>query len=181
MRLPRSWSAAALVILLTTVAGCGGGDTDEPAAKTAPQAATADDDWVIYRDLGDPPNADARTAIKEVLSDVQADFPLSLTTGVCSELSWAGEDELEAAGIDDSGDCDVVMGKLMARAQAAGLEPRYSRVMSVTVNREAAIAVVREKHGKPHRVPFVEEDGRGWKLVSLTFAEPIEELLHGGG
>ena len=123
-------------------------------------------------DFGDPQDVGPKAAIKEVLYDIQSDFPRGLGSSVCWELSEAGQREIETSGIG-SGSCQRRIPSIAKRALAAGFEPRFSRIRSVRIRGGRAGALVREPDGSLRRVPFV-KGPHGWKAPSLTVAESID-------
>lgn len=130
-------------------------------------------------DVDDPSGVGNKGAIKEVLTDVQADFPFQIGTSVCAVLSDVGRRELERSGAHRSGECDKAAAALARRNRAGGIAPRYSRILSVDYANGVGVAVVRDGDGRPYRVPFVKGRGTdgGWSLVSLAFAEPVGYAL----
>ena len=162
---------------------CGGGSDDEANGERA--GAKPGARYVIPYDSSDVPvdSSDLRL-IREVLSDVQADFGGGLPGAVCPELTEAGQRELENAPGGVAGDCTATGVKLRERNAARGVPPRYSKVLSVKVHGRIATALVMDPNdpGKPkYRVPFLNEGVAGWALPSLTYAEPVEDLLRSTG
>lgn len=137
--------------------------------------------FVIEPDASDmPDDASDELHIREVLSDVQGDFGGGVPFSVCVELSTAGEKELARARGGKRGDCTENVARLTRRNRARRVPPRYSRVQSVKVNGSIATALVFDPNDpdKPaYRVPFLKEGLSGWKLPSLTYAEPVADIL----
>jgi hypothetical protein len=159
---------AGLLILAAVLGGCGGGG---PADENARYTTT------VEMDTGDPPDLDDEGQIKEALSDLQGDFSLERSTGVCLELSRAGRDEI----LRETGQsrCDYGVFRLIQHNKRAAIKPRISTVFDVAVEGQRAEVTVGEP-GRPDRtMPFVKE-GQGWKVVSLRDAEPVAATLKPG-
>ncbi|HYI81079.1 MAG TPA: hypothetical protein VEW67_09490 [Thermoleophilaceae bacterium] len=163
--LARALCCTACVTGAVALAACGG-ENDEADAR---KYVTA-----IERDSGDPAGLDDAGAIKEALSDLQGDFALERSTGVCLELSRGGRREIRDADAVDRCDYDVF--ELIKWNRARGLKPRVSTVFSVDVTGRRARARVGEPGRADYDVPFVKE-GDSWKAVSLRDVEPVDGAL----
>lgn len=128
-------------------------------------------------DTGDPAGGSDAQAIKEVLTDVQADFPLLKGVHVCRDLSREMRRELRRSRLASSGKCDDGVVELALRNRAAGIDPLYSKVISIDVDGGRASAVVHDPGRPPRAVPFVRKGAGAWKLASLQAVEPISRHL----
>lgn len=167
--------------LVIAAAGCGGGGNDDQASDK-PATNKPAKAFEIFPDSSDPPtDASDLTWIREILSDVQGDYGLGYPGPVCAELTPAGVRELETARGGVPGDCAATIEVLQRRNRARGVKPRYSKVLSVKVHGRIGMALVvdpNEPDKAPYRVPFLNQGVRGWALPSLTYAEPIGDILH---
>lgn len=182
-------SVGALAVA-TAASGCGDGEgppADSNGAAQTGRGAVVDHRWLeaqrraerlgIVGDVGDPHGGGPKVAIREVLKDIQSDFPSGAGT-MCNEISRAGRRELRRARLSRWEGCQEAIYDLSGQVEDAGLMPWYSEILAVEVTGQRATALVRNADDGPARpVPFVYEKDRGWRLVSLRHAEPVARLL----
>jgi hypothetical protein len=174
-----SIAAGAIVAATFALAATGCGGADDDASSKQPKQAAAQH-YELRPDASDPlPEASDLRWIKETLGDVQADFGGDMPGSICPELTAAGEREIESGPGGGRRNCSGTILELQRRMKQRGREPRYSKVLSIRVTGRFATALVvdpNEPDKPPYRVPFV-KDEFGWALPSLTYAEPIADLL----
>lgn len=118
-------------------------------------------------DFSDPAQGGAKAKIREVIYDLQGDFPRGLGDSVCFELSAAGRREVEASGIG-KGECADRIPEIARRALANGIGPRSSKILSVEVDGGRATAVLRDPGGPPYRAHLT-FGPEYWKMARLHY------------
>lgn len=123
-------------------------------------------------DYSDPRDVSERELIKEVLYDVEGDFPLGLANSVCFELTTTGRQEI-GGGLET---CEVRLPKITRRALLRGYQPHFSQFRSIEIDGRQAVATVRSFGQGTRRVRFV-KTAEGWKLPSVRYAGNVDPLL----
>ncbi len=186
--IPKLLLAAAAAFAGLTAAGCGSTDSGQADRLTTPPTSTA-------ATAGRPIPPDDRAArlaekleqkdnrklagsgdlaqIREVLSDVQVDLTAGQGWGVCHELTEAGQRELARLRLGGYKTCEDVVVEFSRRNRPANGKPKISRIVSVRIRGNRAIATVKDPGSGPtYRVPFTKAEGQIWKLPRLSLIEP---------
>lgn len=142
----RSTAIAAALAVASAVLLPACGEDDDPSTGKS-------------RTAGDP-SAEIRAAFKSFEADLQA----GKAESACAQMTRAGQQAAARLGGADGGSC---VKTIQAFAQGAGeLEQKPSRIVSVTVNGDKAVAKVSDAGRTPVDLPFAKEGGE-WKLASL--------------
>jgi hypothetical protein len=168
-----TWFAVALA--MGALGACGGSAEDEEAPKERDANPWAQSASWPKPDFYDPHGASEEIQIREVITDVQRDFPARIGSGVCHELTPAGRREIVDTGISAYDTCKLIVPEIVRRMRAQGVAPRFPKVLKVTIDGARATALLREPGGEPYRIPLVKLPGidNGWKLPSLALLQPV--------
>jgi hypothetical protein len=174
---------AALAALAFTPAGCGSDDDDDAgqagAAQTQPAKPASGNGGDATRDDA-VPRSDAGQ-IRQLLADAQLDYLEGNAEAYCARLTAAGRAQVANFGrAYQQGDtCQEVIRKTSATAGETGLKQKPTKLLSVKVNGDIAVAQVSDGGRPPQPLRFVKH-ADGWKIPNPGFstnpkpATPIE-------
>lgn len=133
----------------------------------------------LRHDFGDEETGNPHAAIREVISDIQADFAEGIGSS-CHELSERGQREIsgQTSGRTAVSKCTPIASQLSRRVRSSKtVRPWRSRVTDIRIDGRRATAVLVTPGVGRHKARFLKERLKGWRLESLRYAEPVARWI----
>lgn len=159
---------AVAAVLAFAAFGCGDSDSDSDKSaakgKTVPTQPSSQQPDPASTDTSD------RGVIQEVVDDLQDSLFIGSGWGPCTETTAAQTARLTKSARQGE-DCTTAISRKLAGYKRDGVERVRTKVASVDVGRDRAIASVRDDDGATYEVVLV-LDGGTWKLPKVDLARP---------
>jgi hypothetical protein len=157
--------------------GCASGDAEPSTPERMEDAVDAAGEPLRHPpDAIDPPDGSpTKIKMQEAINDIQNDFANGVGW-VCNELSEAGQREL--AHLVRPPHCTTTASWLSRLLRRMDAPLWYSRVVSVELDGNGAVAELDTVGKGRHRARFAADDG-DWRLDSLRYAVPVGPVLDG--
>lgn len=163
---------AGLVALAVLASACDapeqriGGAAD--GGGTGPGESTAPERYFEAAPPDPPVAGDDRSQVAEVIRDVQESLAAGQAIAVCGELTSAARRAVERSSDRAHDTCEAVVGDAVSRWHAHGHQPVLSEIVSVRIEGNRAVAMVRDSEKPPYPVLVVWRDVGHWQLSALN-------------
>jgi hypothetical protein len=115
-----------------------------------------------------------RAQIRQVMDDVQAAFVAVDGRAYCSMLAPAGRLQVERFGrsFQHGDDCVETINTVAAMTRDAGAKQRPTKILSVRIHGDRAVATISNGGRPPEPMRFVKVDGQ-WRVPDPGFTNPF--------